>query len=205
MVVLRSKGSIAPYRHGYTCATLGIKLGDWLNEPSPLEMRAAFVRKKLSCHCISRCLPLAPREQTLNNDSAIKMFKMGFPEEMIVGQINRSPGIYDTSPAGLTALKAAGVGTKAVSAMVLKATATATPTPTALLRLRPPKTFYQPLLRQRWLRLKSSTNSRSGSATTTAGRLRAVSERATRVLTGPKPWQPMECNTRSIDRDEQGF
>jgi hypothetical protein len=51
------------------------------------------------------------------------MFKMGFPEEMIVGQINRSPGTYDTSPAGLTVLKNAGVGDKAVAAMVKKATA----------------------------------------------------------------------------------
>lgn len=74
-------------------------------------------------------LSSASAQQTFNNDSVIKMFKMGFPEEMIVVQINRSPGTYDTSPAGLTALKNARVGDKAVAAMVNKATAPAPPAP----------------------------------------------------------------------------
>jgi hypothetical protein len=59
-------------------------------------------------------------QQTLNNDSVIKMVKMGFPEDMIVTAINRSPGTYDTSVDGLIALKNAGVGNKAVSAMISK-------------------------------------------------------------------------------------
>jgi hypothetical protein len=66
-------------------------------------------------------------EQTLTNDSVIKMVKMGFPEEMIVNAINRSPGTYDTSVAGLIALKNAGVGTKAVTAIVFKDTTPAQP------------------------------------------------------------------------------
>jgi hypothetical protein len=72
-------------------------------------------------------LSSASAQQSFNNDSVIKMFKMGFQEEMIVGQINRMPGTYDTSVAGLTALKNAGVGDKAVAAMVNKAAAPAPP------------------------------------------------------------------------------
>lgn len=67
--------------------------------------------------------PLVLAQQTLNNDSVIKMVKMGFPQEMIINAINRSPGTYDTSSDGLVALKNAGVGSNVVSAMVLKGTA----------------------------------------------------------------------------------
>jgi hypothetical protein len=59
-------------------------------------------------------------QQTLNNDSVIKMVKMGFQEDTIVSATNRSPGTYDTSADGLSALKNAGVGSKVVSAMVAK-------------------------------------------------------------------------------------
>lgn len=78
------------------------------------------MRKVLVAVAFFVAFPLLLAQQTLNNDSVVKMFKMGFPEEMIVGQINRSPGAYDTSPASLTDLKAAGVGDKAISAMVAK-------------------------------------------------------------------------------------
>jgi hypothetical protein len=71
--------------------------------------------------------PLLLAQQTLNNDSVIKMVKMGFPEDTIVNAINRSPGTYDTSPAGLTALRNAGVGDKAVAAMVSKASVVTPP------------------------------------------------------------------------------
>jgi len=83
--------------------------------------------KLLVCLLAILVLSSASAQQTFNNESVIKMFKMGFSEEMIVGQINRSPGTYDTSPAGLTALKNAGVGDKAVAAMVSKATTPAPP------------------------------------------------------------------------------
>ena len=72
--------------------------------------------------CLAIC-PLVLAQQTLNNDAVIKMVKMGFPQEMIINAINRSPGTYDTSPVGLVALKNAGVGSNVVSAMVLKDTA----------------------------------------------------------------------------------
>ena len=69
--------------------------------------------------------PLVLAQQTLNNDSVIKMVKMGFPQEMIINAINRSPGTYDTSSDGLVALKNAGVGSNVASAMALKGTARA--------------------------------------------------------------------------------
>ena len=53
--------------------------------------------------------PILLAQQTLNNDSVIKMVKMGFPEEMIVNAINRSAGTYDMSPEARIALKSAGV------------------------------------------------------------------------------------------------
>jgi hypothetical protein len=94
-------------------------------------MGEPFVRKVLVAIVFFVAFPLLLAQQTLNNDSVVKMVKMGFPDDMIVNAINRSPGIYDTSPAGLAAVKNAGVGDKAVAAMVFKETATAPPTPTA--------------------------------------------------------------------------
>jgi hypothetical protein len=74
--------------------------------------------------CLAIC-PLLLAQQTLNNDSVIKMVKMGFPQEAIINAINHSPGTYDTSPDGLVILKNAGVGSNVLSAMVLKGMAPA--------------------------------------------------------------------------------
>ena len=72
----------------------------------------------LVCLLAILAMPLASAQQTLNNDSVIRMVKMGFQEDMIINAINRSPGTYDTSTDGLVALKNARVGDKVVSAMV---------------------------------------------------------------------------------------
>jgi len=80
------------------------------------------LRNVLVAISVFAVFPLLLAQQTLNNDSVIKMVKMGFPEDMIVNAINRSPGSYDTSVKGIVALQNAGVGTKALSAMVLKDT-----------------------------------------------------------------------------------
>ena len=72
-------------------------------------------------------LPLMLAQQILNNDSVITMVKMGFPEDIIVNAINRSPGAYNTSANGLIVLKNAGVGSKAISAIVAKETTPAQP------------------------------------------------------------------------------
>jgi hypothetical protein len=75
-------------------------------------------------------------QETLNNDTVIKMIKAGLSEDLIVSTINSSSGQYDTSANALITLKKAGAGDKVVAAMILKssggaapASAAATPTP----------------------------------------------------------------------------
>jgi hypothetical protein len=91
-------------------------------------METFLVRAFLVAIAVLTVFPLVIAQQILNNESVVTMVKMGLSEEMIVGQINRMPGGYDTSPAALTALKDAGVGPKAVAAMALKGTAPFPPT-----------------------------------------------------------------------------
>jgi hypothetical protein len=69
--------------------------------------------------------PLLVAQQSLNNDSVIKLVKAGLSEDLIVSTINAQAGTYDTSTDGLIALKAAGVSDKVVAAIVTKANATA--------------------------------------------------------------------------------
>ena len=77
--------------------------------------------------------PLLIAQQALNNDAVIKLVKAGLSDDLIVSTINAEPGIFDTSPDGLIALKAAGASDKVVAAIVLKAAApppvAATPAP----------------------------------------------------------------------------
>jgi hypothetical protein len=84
-------------------------------------MRKAF----LACLLLLLCAALFAQE-TLTNDSVIKLLKAGLSEELIVTTINSSPGNYDTSVNSLIALKKAGAGDKVLSAMILK-TSGATP------------------------------------------------------------------------------
>jgi hypothetical protein len=67
--------------------------------------------------------PLLLAQQTMNNDSVVKLRKAGFSEDVIIGAINRSPGSYDTSTDGLIALKNAGLTNPEISAMIAKASA----------------------------------------------------------------------------------
>jgi len=88
-------------------------------------MRKAF----LTCLVLLLC-PLLYAQETLTNDSVIKLLKAGLSEELVVTTINSSPGNYDTSVNSLIALKKAGAGDKVVSAMILKASGAA-PAPAA--------------------------------------------------------------------------
>lgn len=62
-------------------------------------------------------------QQTMTNDSVVKLRQAGFSEELIVSTINRSAGSYDTSVDALIALKNAGVTNTEISAMIAKASA----------------------------------------------------------------------------------
>jgi len=91
-------------------------------------MRKSFLALVFLALC-----PLLAAQQALNNDAVIKLVKAGLSDDLIVSTINAEPGIFDTSPDGLIALKAAGASDKVVAAIVLKATApppvAATPAP----------------------------------------------------------------------------
>ena len=66
------------------------------------------------------CCFAVAAQQTMNNDSIIKMVKAGLSDDLIVTTINASPGTYDTSADGIIALKGAGVSDKIVAAIVAK-------------------------------------------------------------------------------------
>jgi len=78
-------------------------------------MRKAF----LTCLVLLLC-PVLFAQETLTNDSVIKLLKAGLSEELVLTTINSSPGNFDTSVNALIALKKAGAGDKVVSAMILK-------------------------------------------------------------------------------------
>jgi hypothetical protein len=73
---------------------------------------------------LSTCLVA---QQSLNNDSVIKLVKAGLSDDLIVSTISASPGTYDTSTDGLIALKSSGASDKVVSAIVMKSTAKSAP------------------------------------------------------------------------------
>lgn len=94
--------------------------------------------------------PLLVAQQTLNNDSVIKLVKAGLSDDLIVSTINASPGTYDASADGIIALKTAGVDDRVVAAVVAKAAAPATnvaaPAPSLPMSAQPPAPEAQPAL-----------------------------------------------------------
>lgn len=70
-------------------------------------------------------------QQTLNNDSIIKMVKAGLSDDVITSTVNSSAGSFDTTVDGLIGLKSAGVSDKVVSALVTKNTSSASAAPVA--------------------------------------------------------------------------
>lgn len=90
----------------------------------------------LAIAVVSLC-PALIAQQTLNNESVIKLVKAGLTDDLILSTVNASPGAYDTSADGLIALKTAGVSDKVVAALVVRASA---PTPGAQPTAAPPST-----------------------------------------------------------------
>jgi hypothetical protein len=85
-------------------------------------MRKGFLAVAFLAFC-----PLLVAQQSLNNESVIKLVKAGLSEDLIVSTINASPGVYDASANGLIALKGAGASDKVVTAIVLKGNAPMAP------------------------------------------------------------------------------
>ena len=67
--------------------------------------------------------PVLIAQQSMNNDSVIKLCKAGLSDDVIVTTINSSQGDYKTAPDDLVALKTAGASDKVVAAVVVKASA----------------------------------------------------------------------------------
>jgi hypothetical protein len=65
-------------------------------------------------------------QQTLNNDSVIKLVKAGLSEDLIISMISTSPGAYDASADGIVALKASGASDKIVATVIVKASTPST-------------------------------------------------------------------------------
>ena len=82
----------------------------------------------LICLVLLLC-PVLFAQETMTNDSVIKLVKAGLSEDLIVTTINSSPATYDTSATALIALKKAGAGDKVVAAMILKASGATAATP----------------------------------------------------------------------------
>lgn len=68
--------------------------------------------------------PILIAQQTLNNDSIIKLVKAGLSDDLILSTIKAAPGAYDISADGIIALKSGGASDKVVTAIVLKASET---------------------------------------------------------------------------------
>jgi len=81
-------------------------------------MRTCFFAVLFLASC-----PFLVAQQSLNNDSVVKLVKAGLSDDLIVSTINAKPGAYDTSTDSLIALKVSGVGDKVVAAMVAKGAA----------------------------------------------------------------------------------
>lgn len=64
--------------------------------------------------------PLLHAQQTLTNDSVIKLAKAGLSDDLIISTINASPSTFSTSADSLIDLKKAGVSDKVIAAIVQK-------------------------------------------------------------------------------------
>lgn len=91
------------------------------------------MRKYILAFVFLTICPLLIAQQTLNNDSVIKLVKSGLSEDLIVSTISGSTGTYDTSAAGLAALKGAGASNKIIAAIEARSSAasSAQPSPAA--------------------------------------------------------------------------
>jgi hypothetical protein len=78
-----------------------------------------------SCFLLVAGLALA--QQTLNNDSVLKLVKAGMGDDLIVNMINTQPGAYSVTTDDLIFLKAAGIPEKVIGAMVVKGSGTQAP------------------------------------------------------------------------------
>src|SRR5216684_5456370 len=83
------------------------------------------------------CAALCAQE-SLTNETVLKLVKAGIGEDTIVGMVNQQPGKYGLSADDIIALKRAGVSDRIMAAMIVKGGASPVliaPTATLLSRL----------------------------------------------------------------------
>ncbi len=78
------------------------------------------MRNRLPALALLAISPLLFAQQEMNNAAVIKLLKAGLSDDLIVTTIDASPGKYDTSADGLTALRNAGADSKVISAVLMK-------------------------------------------------------------------------------------
>jgi hypothetical protein len=81
------------------------------------------------------CAALCAQE-TLSNETVLKLVKAGIGEDTIVGMVNQQPGKYALTADDIIALKSAGVSDKIMAAMIVRNGASkAQPTPEVATRV----------------------------------------------------------------------
>jgi hypothetical protein len=93
------------------------------------------MRKRLPALALLAISPLIFAQQEMNNAAVIKLLKAGLSDDLIVTTIDASPGKYDTSADGLTALRNAGADSKVISAVLMKSAPGPPPPPAAPISL----------------------------------------------------------------------
>lgn len=87
------------------------------------------IKQSFALLCLSVCAVCAA-QQTLTNDSILKMVSSGLDEDVVVPMIQSQPGSYTVTPDAMVALKNAGVTDKELAAMASKGSAAPTATTT---------------------------------------------------------------------------
>ncbi len=92
-----------------------------------------FPRILMVIICLTAAVSVGGQIQKLNNDSVLKMKAAGLGDATIVKAIETTPGEYDTSAAGLIALKTGGAS-EAILAAILNSAKSSDPAATPLTR-----------------------------------------------------------------------
>lgn len=103
--------------------------------PLALLNRVAFA----ICFVVVVVPAISATDESLTNETVIKMVKAGLSESTIVALIKQQPGNYATKPADLLALREAGVSSAVIDAIVAKASGQITPGEAAPVQTAPPQ------------------------------------------------------------------
>lgn len=87
------------------------------------------MRKSVPVLALLAIFPLLLAQEAMDNGAVIKLLKAGLSDDLIVNTINASPGKYDLSADGLTALRNAGADSKVISAVLMKSAPGPPPAP----------------------------------------------------------------------------